>query len=76
MKGSVYTDTSDFFSIDQGDIVKIGREKYRVIGHEREGRFGMEDPKFWVKRVIKEETGEKKIMKLSFFTTFLTSFPF
>ena len=70
MKGSVYTDTSDFFSIDQGDIIKIGREEYRVIGHAREGRFGMEDPKFWVKRVIDQQTGEKKIVKLSFFESF------
>lgn len=68
--GSVYTDTSDFFSIDQGDIIEIGRKRYKVTGHAREGRFGMDDPKFWVKRVIDLETGDKKIMKLSFLESF------
>ena len=70
MEGKLITDTSNFFSIDRGDIVQINGRRYKVTGHERERRFGVEDPKFWVKRVIDTETGEKKIVKLSFFETF------
>jgi len=44
-----------------------------VTGHERESRFGMTDPKFWVKKAIDPATGEKKIIKLAFFETFETS---
>jgi hypothetical protein len=34
----------------------------------------MEDPKFWVKRAIDSDTGEKKILKLSFLESFETRF--
>ena len=70
MQGKLITDTSNFFSIDRGDIVQLNGRSYRVTGHERERRFGVEDPKFWVKRVVDTETGEKKIIKLSYFETF------
>lgn len=70
MKERIITDTSNFFSIDRGDIIYVGGKYYRVTGHEREHRFGVEDPKFWVKKVVDSETGEKKILKLSFFETF------
>ena len=70
MKERFITDTTNFFSIDRGDIIFIGGKHYRVTGHERERRFGVEDPKFWVKTVVDSETGEKKILKLSFFETF------
>jgi len=73
VKGRVFTDTTEIFSIDYGDIIRVGEKHYRVIGHEREYRFGLEDPKFWVKRVIEIETGTKKIIKLSFFEAFETS---
>ena len=43
---------------------------YRVTGHERERRFGMEEPKFWVKRAVEVDSGVKKIIKLAFFETF------
>jgi serine/threonine protein kinase len=68
------TDTTDFFSIDYGDIIQIGEKRYAVTGHERERRFGMEDPKFWVKRAVDSDTGEKKILKLSFPESFETYF--
>ncbi|MFC1819621.1 hypothetical protein ACFLZG_00855 [Thermodesulfobacteriota bacterium] len=70
MKERSFKDTSNFFSIDYGDTILIGEKKYLVIGHERERRFGIEDPKFWVKRVVDSETGEKKIIKLSYFESF------
>lgn len=73
MKRGVITDTSDFFSITYGDVMEIGGRRYRVLGHARELRFGIEDPKFWVKRVVDMETDENKIVKLSFFESFTTS---
>ncbi len=73
MKNGVIRDTSDFFSITYGDIMEIGGKRYRVLGHARELRFGIEDPKFWVKRVVDLETDENKIVKLSFFESFTTT---
>lgn len=73
MKERVITDTSDIFSIDYGDILLVNGRRYKVTGHEREQRFGIEDPKFWVKRVVDSETGEKKIIKLSFLEAFETT---
>jgi hypothetical protein len=68
----VFTDTTEFYSIDCGDIIEAGERRYKITGHERERRFGVEDPKFWVKRAVDLATGEKKIVKLSFFETFET----
>jgi hypothetical protein len=68
-----FTDTSDFFAIDCGDQIVVGGKRYEVIGHEKERRFGIDDPKFWVKRVGVLETGEKKIIKLSYFESFVTT---
>jgi len=72
--GRLFTDTTEFFSIDYGDVIQIGEKRYKVTGYERERRFGMEDPKFWVKRAIDSDTGEKKILKLSFLESFETNF--
>ena len=74
MEGRLITDTTEIFSIDYGDVLQIGERRYSVTGHEREFRFGLEDPKFWVKRAVDTETGEKKIIKLAFFESFETSF--
>lgn len=70
MNRTVFKDTSNFLLIDHGDVIEVGRKQYQVMGNAREGRFGMESPKFWVKRVIDQETGEAKIMKLSFLESF------
>ncbi|MGD9366851.1 MAG: protein kinase [Desulfobacteraceae bacterium] len=67
-----FTDTSDFLSIQPGDEILVGGRRFKVTGEERERRFGIEDPKFWVKRVIEVETGIRKIAKLSFFERFKT----
>lgn len=72
MEGRIITDTTDIFSVDYGDVLLVGKKHYRVTGHERETRFGMDEPKFWVKRVEDLETGEKKIIKLSFLEEFDT----
>lgn len=74
MAGKVFRDTTPIFVIDHGDIIEVGGKQYLVTGHERERRFGMDDPKFWVKRVVDAETGEKKIIKLSFLETFVASY--
>lgn len=66
-------DTSDFFAIDRGDVIEVGGRRYEVIGHAKERRFGIEDPKFWVKRVVDMETAERKIIKLAFNEAFTTT---
>lgn len=68
--GQVYTDTTDFMGIGYGDVIAVGGRNYLVLGDEAERRFGMEDPKFWVKRCIELETGENRILKLVFNETF------
>lgn len=70
MTGKLHTDTSDFFAIDCGDEILAGGQKYIVTGHERERRFGIDDPKFWVKKAKHSDSGEKKIIKLSYFESF------
>ncbi|AOY59627.1 MULTISPECIES: protein kinase [Desulfococcus] len=73
MGGKVFTDTSDFFAIDNGDEIIVGEERYAVFGHERERRFGIDDPKFWVKKVKNIHTGEKRLIKLSYLETFFVT---
>lgn len=72
MRERVFTDTTNFFAIDYGDIIKVGDKQYLIKGHEREERFGLDEPKFWVKKAVDSDTGEKKIIKLSFLETFET----
>jgi hypothetical protein len=67
-----FTDTTDFFAIDHGDEILIGGKRYVVTGFARETRFGLEDPKFWVKRAVDSATGERKFIKLTFFESFRT----
>ncbi|MBF0099914.1 MAG: protein kinase [Desulfobacterales bacterium] len=73
MTGRIVTDTENFVAIDNGDFIEVAGKRYEVIGHAREMRFGIEDPKYWVKRVIDVETGERKIVKLAFFEAFDTT---
>jgi tRNA A-37 threonylcarbamoyl transferase component Bud32 len=66
-KLTVFEDTSEFMSIDAGDILRLSGDDYLVMGHAREGRFGIdEQPKFWVKTSIDLTTGAKKIIKMVF----------
>lgn len=64
------TDTTDFTSIDYGDVIRLGDNHYIVLRDEAERRFGIEDFKFWVKRCICLETGESAILKLVFHEEF------
>ncbi len=70
MNGNPVTDTTDFFSIDNGDEILINESRYKITGHAKENRFGIDDPKFWVKRAIDVETGERKFIKLAYFESF------
>lgn len=68
--GKVYTDTTEFMDIGYGDVIAVGDRHYMVLRDECERRFGVEDPKFWVKRCRELETGERKILKLVFYEKF------
>ncbi len=68
--GRVVTDTTEFHNITSGDVIAAGGQHYLVIRDEAERRFGIEDPKFWVKRCICLENRESKILKLVFHESF------
>ena len=70
MTGRVFSDTTNFVSIDYGDEILINGKLYRITGHEREQRFGMSEPKFWVKKAIDPDSGQRKIIKLAFYESF------
>lgn len=72
MAGRVVTNTTNIFGIDTGDEIVLGSRRFKVTGHAYEQRFGIEDPKFWVKRVVDCDTGEKKLAKLAFYESFNT----
>ncbi len=65
-QGVVYTNTTEFMSISYGDVIALNGRQFVVIRDEAERRFGMEDPKFWVKRCRDLETDELCILKLVF----------
>lgn len=67
----IYRDTSDFTRIDYGDVIHVDGRYFLVVGHTKEGRFGIdEQPKQWVPKVYDLESGERKIIKLVFHETF------
>jgi len=68
--GRLVTNTTDFTSIDYGDVIALGDKHYMVLRDEMERRFGIEDFKFWVKRCKCLETGESAILKLVFHEEF------
>ncbi|MFH1216801.1 MAG: serine/threonine protein kinase [Pseudomonadota bacterium] len=67
----VYGDTSNFSSIDYGDIIVADNRYFVVTGHTVEGRFGVDDqPKQWVPKVVDLESGVSYILKLVFHEVF------
>lgn len=68
--GKVYTDTTEFSRISYGDVIALGGKHYFVLRDEAERRFGLEDPKYWVKRCTCLETSESHILKLVFYEQF------
>jgi hypothetical protein len=69
--GRLYSDTTQFMSISHGDVILLDGRHYLVMRDEAERRFGMEDPKFWVKRCKQLESGERRILKLVFHEKFM-----
>ena len=69
----LHTDTTDFFTIDYGDVVLLRDRPYLIRNNAREGRFGLEDEvKHWVKRSIDLTSGDMCIIKLVFYEKFNT----
>ncbi|EFL50415.1 conserved hypothetical protein [Solidesulfovibrio fructosivorans JJ]] len=68
--GEIHTDTTEFMSISAGDVIQLGARHFLVLRDEAERRFGLEDPKFWVKRCRNLETGNRNILKLVFHESF------
>jgi hypothetical protein len=67
------TDTTDYFKVDNNDIVVLEDTHYLIRGYEREGRAGLEDPKYWVKKAVELDTGRRVILKLTFYENFVSS---
>ncbi|WP_320169722.1 serine/threonine protein kinase [Maridesulfovibrio sp.] len=69
--GRLYTDTTEFMNVDYSDVISLGDdEHFLVLKNEQERRFGLADPKYWVKRCRMLETNEPKILKLVFYEKF------
>ena len=72
--GRIHRDTSDFFKVEYGDVVVLGRRAFLVGHNAKEGRFGLDDEvKHWVKRCIDLHDGSRKIVKLVFHEKFKAS---
>jgi serine/threonine protein kinase len=68
----VHTDTTDFFGVEYGDVLLLGKKIYLVRHNAKEQRFGLDDEvKFWVKRAIDLADGSLKIIKLVFHERFI-----
>ncbi len=68
--GRLVTDTTQFMTIDYGDVIALNGRHYLVLRYEAERKFGLEDPKYWVKRCRELEAGESRILKLVFHESF------
>lgn len=67
----VYTDTTDFTSIDYGDIMAVEGRYFLITSYTKEGRFGVDEQiKPWVPKVEELATGKNYIIKLVFKETF------
>ena len=68
--GRIVTNTTEFMSIDYGDVMLLDGTHHLVTKNLSERRFGLEDPKYWVKRCKELETGKHHIIKLEFYEKF------
>jgi hypothetical protein len=71
--GSLLTDTTEFMNIQYGDVIELDGKHFLVLRDEKERSFGVEDPKYWVKRCRQLDTSERKILKLVFYEKFPVS---
>jgi hypothetical protein len=71
--GQLLTDTTEFMNIGYGDVIELDGKYFLVLRDEKERSFGVEDPKYWVKRCRELSTGERRILKLVFFERFPVS---
>jgi hypothetical protein len=68
----VSEDTTDYFRISTGTVLRVEGCDYFVLNEAREGRFGIdEQPKHWVKYALDLEDGSRKIIKLVFLEQFV-----
>ncbi|BBO70721.1 hypothetical protein DSCA_46510 [Desulfosarcina alkanivorans] len=66
-----HTDATDFYRVDYGDVLILDGRPYLILNNAKEGRFGLDDQeKFWVKRAVDLESGQRKIIKLVFYEQF------
>ncbi|MBC8317248.1 MAG: serine/threonine protein kinase [Desulfobulbaceae bacterium] len=66
-RNKIFYDTSDFTSIDYGDIIFVDDRYFLIVAYTKEGRFGIdEQTKPWVPKVLDLESGERFIVKLVF----------
>jgi hypothetical protein len=69
----IIDDTSDFYRLEDNDVLLLGGTSFRITGYEREGRFGLdEEPKHWVRRAVDLSDGSTKVIKLVFREEFET----
>jgi len=68
--GRVVTDTSEFMSIDPGDVIAVGGKHYLVFRDAVEQGLAYKDTKYWVKKCKELETGDAKLLKLVFHESF------
>lgn len=67
----LYTDCSDFFRINSGDLLQLEGDVFLVGNNTREGRFGLDDEvKYWVKRGLDLQNGKSVVLKLEFHERF------
>ncbi len=69
---TVSEDTTDYFRISTGTVLRVEGCDYYVLTEAREGRFGIdEQPKHWVKYAVDLGDGSRKIIKLVFHEQFV-----
>jgi hypothetical protein len=67
----VYTDTTDFTSIDYGDVIAVEDRFFLITSYTKEGRFGVDEQiKPWVPKVVDLASMVNYILKLEFRETF------
>lgn len=68
----IVTDCPDFMNINGGDVYRIERQDFFILGDTYELRFGIGDqPKYWAKHAIDLTNGAHKIIKFIFYEEFV-----